>query len=137
MDPPAMLLVDAARFGDPLVAEERMGGHGGNVPWVVMPTVGRERRIACRSRHPRWRHSPLRVESAYCINCDACVKACPPEFGAVLRRPFTVEIVPELCSGCRRCVPACPVDCIVEDANWIPAPDAWWDELNGVERART
>ena len=102
-----------------------------------MPTAGRERRITNRTRHPRWRQPPLRVESAYCINCDACVKVCPPEFGAVLRRTFTVEIVPELCSGCGRCVPACPVDCIVEDGNWIAAPGAWWDELIGAARART
>jgi Na+-translocating ferredoxin:NAD+ oxidoreductase subunit B len=102
-----------------------------------MLTVGRDRRIASRHRHPRWRLAPFRVESAYCINCDACVKACPAEFGAVLRRRFTVEIVPELCSGCGRCVPACPVDCIVEDEDWTPAPDAWWNELTGAERART
>lgn len=114
-----------------------MGAHRGNVPWDPMSTVGRERRIANRTRHPRWRRPPVRVESAYCINCDACVKACPPEFGAVLRRTFTVEIVPELCSGCGRCVPACPVDCIVEDGKWIAAPDAWWNELIGAASART
>jgi Na+-translocating ferredoxin:NAD+ oxidoreductase subunit B len=94
--------------------------------------TGRARRIARRDRHPRWRLAPYRVESAYCINCDACFKACPSQFAAVLRRPFTVEIVPELCSGCEKCVPACPVDCIVPDPDWSPAPEAWWEELTSV-----
>jgi hypothetical protein len=25
----------------------------------------------------------------------------------------------------------CPVDCIVEDADWTPSPDEWWQHPNG------
>jgi electron transport complex protein RnfB len=100
-----------------------------------MSTPGRQHRIARRARHPRWRLAPFAVQSSSCINCDACVKACPPQFGAVARRRFNVEIVPELCSGCGRCVPACPVDCIVEDPDWTPAPPAWWDDVKVEARA--
>jgi electron transport complex protein RnfB len=100
-----------------------------------MSTPGRQHRIAGRSRHPRWRLAPFLVQSSSCINCDSCIKACPPAFGAVVQRRFNVVIVPELCSGCGRCVPACPVDCIVEDPDWTPAPEAWWDDVKVEARA--
>lgn len=61
-----------------------------------------------------------------CINCDACLRACPPQFGAIFNHGIDVIIVPELCSGCEKCLPACPVDCIVADRDWQPAPVEWW-----------
>ena len=94
-----------------------------------MPTTGRDHRLATRARHPHWKLAPWLVESSSCINCDACLQACPPEFGAVVQRRFNVVIIPELCSGCGRCAPACPVFCIVEDPDWTPAPEAWWDDV--------
>jgi Na+-translocating ferredoxin:NAD+ oxidoreductase subunit B len=63
-----------------------------------------------------------------CINCDACVRACPPQFGAVFRHGIDVVIIPELCSGCGRCVDPCPTDCIHPVERWSPAPPRWWDE---------
>jgi electron transport complex protein RnfB len=61
-----------------------------------------------------------------CINCDACLRACPPPFGAIFNHGPDVVIVPELCSGCDKCLPACPIpDCIVSDPGWSPAPDDW------------
>lgn len=98
-----------------------------------MLTPGRAGRVEGRSRHLHWALAPLRVESSSCVNCDACLTACPPVFGAVVHRRFAPAIVPELCSGCGRCVPACPVDCIVENPDWTPAPAAWWDDLQKVD----
>lgn len=94
-----------------------------------MPTTGRERRTASRRRHPNWRLPPLSIEPSSCINCGACMKACPAEFGAVVARRFAYAIVPELCSGCALCVPVCPVDCITPDPYWTPAPAAWWGDV--------
>ena len=61
-----------------------------------------------------------------CINCDACLRACPPQFGAIFNHGVDVVIIPELCSGCGKCLPACPVNCIVDDPDWAPAPAEWW-----------
>jgi electron transport complex protein RnfB len=68
-----------------------------------------------------------------CINCDACLRACPSQFGAIFNYDTDVVIVPELCSGCEKCLPACPVDCIVPDPDWTPAPGAWWALAGGPE----
>ena len=91
-----------------------------------MSTATRDDRIAARERKPQWKPAPLRIDRAECINCDECIRACPRGFGAIFRHGGSVVIVPELCSGCDRCVPVCPVDCIHADADWRPAPDAWW-----------
>lgn len=84
-------------------------------------------RIAARSRHPRWRPPPVRIDMARCINCDACLRHCPPQFGAIFNHGIDVIILPELCSGCGKCLPPiCPVDCIVVDPHWTPSPEDWW-----------
>ena len=61
-----------------------------------------------------------------CINCDACLRACPSQFGAIFNHGADVVIIPELCSGCDKCLPACPVNCIYPDPEWAPGPDDWW-----------
>lgn len=76
-----------------------------------------------------WKLAPLSVDTTSCINCDACLRACPSEFGAVVQRRFAYAIVPELCSGCGLCVPVCPVECIHAVPDWTPAPDAWWNDV--------
>ncbi len=63
-----------------------------------------------------------------CINCDACLRHCPPQFGAIFNHGIDVIVIPELCSGCGKCLDPCPVDCILEDPEWSPAPDDWWKE---------
>ncbi len=89
----------------------------------------RQERIAERVRNPKWRNPPVRIEMLECINCDACLRHCPPQFGAIFNHGPDVVILPELCSGCDKCLPACPVDCIYPDPDWAaqerPAP--WWD----------
>jgi len=62
-----------------------------------------------------------------CINCDACLRHCPQQFGAIFNHGADVVIIPELCSGCDKCLPACPVNCIYPDPEWNPAPPAWWE----------
>ena len=81
-----------------------------------------------RERNPKWKARPLRIEMSECINCDTCLRHCPPQFGAIFNHGLDVIIVPELCSGCGKCLPVCPVDCIYEDPVLAPAPDDWWDE---------
>jgi electron transport complex protein RnfB len=83
-------------------------------------------RIEAHERNPKWRNPPLRIEMSECINCDACLRHCPPQFGAIFNHGVDVIIVPELCSGCDKCLPACPVDCIYPDPQWSPAPEDWW-----------
>ena len=91
----------------------------------------RDERIATRTRNPKWRLAPLRIEMLECINCDKCIPACPPQFGAITKCGIDVVIIPELCSGCDKCLPVCPVDCIHPHPDWHarPTPVPWWDAL--------
>ena len=95
--------------------------------------TGRAERLATRRRNPKRQTPPLRIDMGTCINCDACLRACPPQFGAIFNHGVDVVIVPELCSGCDKCLPACPVDCIVPDPGWSPAPASWWELPGGPE----
>jgi Na+-translocating ferredoxin:NAD+ oxidoreductase subunit B len=96
-------------------------------------SASRRERIATRSRHPKWKNAPLRIEMLECINCDACLRHCPPQFGAIFNHGPDVVIIPELCSGCDKCLPACPVNCILPHEDWKAhaTPDAWWTEVDG------
>lgn len=91
-------------------------------------SAGRDQRLATRQRNPKWRRPPLFIDMAACINCDTCIRHCPPPFGAIFNHGIDVVIIPELCSGCGECVDPCPVDCIHPAPDWSPAPDGWWDE---------
>ena len=71
---------------------------------------------------------PLLIDMSICINCDTCIRHCPPQFGAIFNHGMDVIIIPELCSGCEKCIEPCPVDCIYPDPDWSPSPDHWWDE---------
>jgi electron transport complex protein RnfB len=98
-------------------------------------TASRDDRISTRTRNEKWLNVPLRIEMLECINCDACLRSCPPNFGAIFNHGPDVIILPELCSGCDRCLPACPVDCIYPDPDWRSSqvPDDWWDEPGGPD----
>jgi H+/Na+-translocating ferredoxin:NAD+ oxidoreductase subunit B len=95
---------------------------------AAVPAASRLERIAARERNPKWRNPPVRIEMAECINCDACLRHCPPQFGAIFNHGPDVVIVPELCSGCDKCLPACPVNCIYPFPDWESAgyPQEWW-----------
>jgi electron transport complex protein RnfB len=95
-------------------------------------TTSRDERIHTRARNPKWRNVPLRIEMSECINCDACLRHCPSQFGAIFNHGPDVVIISELCSGCDKCLPACPVDCIYPDPSWKPSPDAWWTLPNSA-----
>ena len=93
-------------------------------------TGSRGERISTHERNPKWRNPPLRIEMSECINCDACLRHCPSQFGAIFNHGPDVVILPELCSGCDKCLPACPVNCIYPFPEWEAAgyPAEWWDE---------
>jgi electron transport complex protein RnfB len=99
-------------------------------PSIVVAVVASSRaeRIESHERNPKWQNPPLRIEMSECINCDACLRHCPDQFGAIFNHGIDVIIVPELCSGCGKCLPpVCPVSCIYPDPEWkAPAPD-WWE----------
>ena len=59
----------------------------------------REERIATRTRNAKWKNAPLRIDMTECINCDACLRHCPPDFGAIFNHGADVIIVPELVSN--------------------------------------
>ena len=87
----------------------------------------RAARVRAKRRHePKWKNPPVRIEPWECIVCDSCLRACPPQFGAIFNDGIDVKVIPELCSGCNRCIPACPMDCIYPDEEWEPTPlDRW------------
>lgn len=95
--------------------------------------ASRTERIAARARNEKWKNPPLRIEMLECINCDACLRHCPPQFGAIFNHGPDVVIIPELCSGCDKCLPACPVNCIYPFPDWEAAgsPEEWWNEAGG------
>jgi electron transport complex protein RnfB len=90
---------------------------------------GRAERIHARERNEKWKHVPLRIEMSECINCDACLRHCPPQFGAIFNHGPDVVIIAELCSGCDKCLPACPVNCIYPFPEWEQqrSPTEWWE----------
>ena len=90
----------------------------------------RVQRIEQRQRHPKWKNPPLYIDMDICINCDTCLRYCPPHFGAIFNHGLDVIIIPELCSGCNKCVEPCPVDCIhpLPLDGWQPPPEDWWEE---------
>jgi electron transport complex protein RnfB len=109
-------------------------GVSDGLPSAAMAAT-RDERIATRTRNEKWQNVPLRIEMSECINCDACLRHCPPHFGAIFNHGADVIIVPELCSGCDKCLPACPVDCIYPDPDWqsTTVPADWWDQPNGPD----
>lgn len=87
----------------------------------------RAARMATRERNPKWQSPPLWIDMSVCINCDTCIRHCPPQFGAIFNHGIDVVIIPELCSGCGKCVDPCPVDCIHEAPADAEAPADWWE----------
>jgi electron transport complex protein RnfB len=98
------------------------------LPSAAMAATTRPERIEARARNPKWQNPPLLIDMSICINCDTCIRHCPPQFGAIFNHGMDVVIIPELCSGCDKCLDPCPVDCIYPDPEWTPAPEAWWLE---------
>jgi electron transport complex protein RnfB len=92
------------------------------------PPTGRAGRLDTRERNTKWQHVPLLIDMSICINCDTCIRHCPPQFGAIFNHGLDVIIIPELCSGCGKCLDPCPVDCIFDDPDWKPAAADWWQE---------
>ena len=98
------------------------------VPYAdPVAAANRAERIADRERNSKWKPVPLRIDMSICINCDACLRHCPPQFGAIFNHDADVIIIPELCSGCGKCLDPCPVNCILDDPDWAPAPEDWWE----------
>jgi Na+-translocating ferredoxin:NAD+ oxidoreductase subunit B len=89
----------------------------------------RAERIENRTRNPKWKNPPVRIEMLECINCDACLRHCPSQFGAIFNHGIDVVVIPELCSGCDKCLPVCPVNCIYPFADWQEAgyESEWWE----------
>lgn len=99
-----------------------------------MAASSRAERVESHERNPKWQSPPLRIDMSICINCDTCLRHCPPQFGAIFNHGIDVVILPELCSGCGKCLPpVCPVDCIVEDPSWSPSPEEWWKHPLGPD----
>ena len=106
------------------------------MPGAAAGTIGavapasRAERIEQPRAQPEVEEPAAAHRDVECINCDACLRHCPPQFGAIFNHGPDVVIIPELCSGCDKCLPACPVDCIYPFPEWErPAyPDEWWDE---------
>jgi Na+-translocating ferredoxin:NAD+ oxidoreductase subunit B len=92
-----------------------------------MAAGSRPERMESRERNPKWVNPPLRIDMSTCINCDTCIRHCPPQFGAIFNHGLDVVIIPELCSGCLKCVEPCPVDCILPIEDPVPTPEDWWE----------
>ena len=93
-------------------------------------TGTRTERIETHERNPKWKLAPMRIEMSECINCDAYLRHCPPQLGAIFNVGADVVIIPELCSGCDKCLPVCPVNCIYPFPDWEESevPAEWWEQ---------
>ncbi len=101
-------------------------------PRPALVAARRARIVNRRRDDTKWRKPPVRVDTWSCIVCDACSRACPPQFGAIVNHGVEVRVLPELCSGCDQCIRVCPVDCIHPDPDWTPTDDGpLWDYLDG------
>ena len=93
-----------------------MTGVGRGAGWAAvyispMADSARAERIDSHERNPKWQSPPLIIDMSMCINCDTCIRHCPPQFGAIFNHGIDVIILPELCSGCGKCLPpVCPVE---------------------------
>ena len=98
-------------------------------------------RVRNRIRNPKWKNPALYIDMSICINCDTCLRHCPPQFGAIFNHGLDVVIISELCSGCGKCLPpVCPVDCILPVPDGAahgtgpePTPQEWWEHPYGPE----
>ena len=75
---------------------------------LLMSSDARSERISARQRNPKWKSPPLLIDMSICINCDTCIRHCPPQFGAIFNHGIDVIIIPELCSGCEKCIEPLP-----------------------------
>ena len=71
------------------------------------PATSRAERLG-RERNPKWQIAPFIIDMSICINCDTCIRHCPPQFGAIFNHGIDVIIIPELCSGCGKCLDPLP-----------------------------
>ena len=95
---------------------------------AVAEARSRADRLQSRTRNPKWQNPALFIDMSICINCDTCIRHCPPQFGAIFNHGMDVIIIPELCSGCLKCVDPCPVDCIYPiEGEPEPTPEDWWE----------
>src|SRR5450432_3243094 len=58
-------------------------GYRGRVPEDPTPVSNRATRLVTHERNPKWRPLPLMIDMSICINCDTCIRHCPPQFGAI------------------------------------------------------
>ena len=58
-----------------------------------MAASNRAHRLEAHERNPKWQNAPLRIEMAECINCDTCIRHCPPQFGAIFNHGIDVVIL--------------------------------------------
>ena len=69
------------------------------------------------------------IDMSICINCDTCIRHCPPQFGAIFNHGIDVIIIPELCSGCGKCLDPLPGRLHRRRPGLDAAsPADWWDE---------
>lgn len=69
-----------------------------------------------RGQVPQVKMAYVFVPCQHCADA-ACVKACPPEVGALYTRSDGLVIIdPKKCTGCRNCLDACPYGAIYYNA---------------------
>lgn len=95
--------------------------------------MSRTERVHSHERELRWRRAPVTIDTASCIECDRCVRTCPPAFGAIFHEGVSVVVLPELCSGCGKCVDACPAACIHDAPDWEPTGPTLWEYVGTVD----
>ena len=93
-------------------------GHGGRST--------RLERIEAHERNPKWKNPPLRIEMSECINCDACLRHCPTQFGAIFNHGADVVIVPSCAAAATSACPRARSTASIPIPSGARRRSEWW-----------
>jgi NAD-dependent dihydropyrimidine dehydrogenase PreA subunit len=79
----------------------------------------------------------VRVETAVCVACEACVDSCPTDVFHAGQDGKAIVEYPEDCQFCFLCVFDCPVDAVRIAIPPLGELPRWWSHWSSYEQPAT